>query len=127
MNAVRTFISLDELGALLRLADGHQVAAVTIAPLRYGFGIEVLLTGPDLPQPTENLGVHHTPNIARRALDEWRGIKDDRDGYALTRPAVAPSDPKSWPKFPGEGLDYTGATLERGDPGDEDIHTGGPR
>lgn len=37
---------------------------------------------------------------------------------------IPPPDTREWPKFPGEGLDYRGLG---DDPGDEDIHTGGPR
>lgn len=35
---------------------------------------------------------------------------------------VPPPDDRVWPSFPGERLPYTGE-----DPGDEDIHVGGPR
>ncbi len=123
MKAIRTFVSYDELAALLRLDEGRRIEAVTVAPMRYGLGIEVMVTGEGLPEPTENLGVHHSPGWAKRALEEWSGIKGRREGYTPARPAVAASDPAAWPAFPGQDLNY------RGDPDtlEEQIHTGGPR
>ena len=65
--------------------------------------------------------------------------------FVPAKPVAVASDPDKWPQFPGQDLDYTGLHARRleeerkaryeaqqanqagGDPGDEDIHTGGPR
>lgn len=54
------------------------------------------------------------------------------DRYTPARPIVQASDPERWPAFPGEELHRQNLIPDapaesRGDPGDEDIHTGGPR
>lgn len=128
MNAIRTFVSFDELAKLLRVGDGRKIEAVSLAPVRWGLGIEVLVTGDNLPEPTTNLGVHNSAGWAKRALEEWTGVKERRDGYAPIKPMVTASDPANWPTFPGQGLNYRGEPDVPGsDPGDEDIHAGGPR
>ena len=99
--------------------------AVSLAPVRWGLGIEVLVTGEGLPEPTANLGVHNSVGWAKRALEEWEGIKGRREGYTPAKAPVGQSPDADWPKFPGEGLDYRGGGAV--DASDEDIHTGGPR
>lgn len=71
--------------------------------------------------PVYNLAVGLS--IERQAGDLARAPYDPAPvSYQPARVPVHPSDPDNWPQFPGEGLNYRG-----GDPGDEDIHTGGPR
>lgn len=112
---------------MLRVGEGQTVTAVSVAPLRWGLGIEVLVEGDGLPEPTANLGVHNSAGLAKRALEEWTGIKERREGYTPAKPVVAPSDDARWPKFPGQDLNYIGTPVSGSDPGDEDVHTGGPR
>lgn len=128
MHAIRTFVSFDDLAKLLRIGEERRIEAVSLAPVRWGLGIEVLVTGADLPEPTANLGIHNSSGWATRAIEEWEGIKGRREGYTPARPAVDATNPATWPVFPGQNLDYRGVAYTPAETlGDDDIHTGGPR
>lgn len=72
-----------------------------------------------------------------RGTDTVTGARANRPGRRADEgytPATAPvmqsftqAVAKEWPKFPGQDLPITGSPVQGADPGDEDIHTGGPR
>lgn len=75
-----------------------------------------------VPQGTESAPPPVPPGMPRPVTKSDPPLQYGQPApYLPARGPIAPSDPETWPKFPGEGLAYIG------DPGDEDIHTGGPR
>lgn len=84
-----------------------------------------------------------TPMVTRAALrpvaippEDHQAERHNRPGrradeprpspYIPAKPPIAASPATAWPKFPGEDLNYRGE-FDRADPGDEDVHMGGPR
>jgi hypothetical protein len=66
----------------------------------------------------QNEPQHYTPV---KPLADPTPVVAGAQGGDIQLVVPPPEDKRQWPTFPGEQLPYTS------DPGDEDIHTGGPR
>lgn len=151
--AARVYVTLDDIAEMMQLPDGHTVLAVDDLPAGYIPGLALIIVSRDaadtklpLYKSTDPLmamdlttyrrWIADTSIVTRSTLRAVEtpveaGCADDcthpdhRHGYTPARPPVAASPAANWPAFPGEKMDYRGATGV--DSGDEDEHHGGPR
>lgn len=155
--AARVYVTLDDITTMMDLPEGHYVLAVDDLPDGYIPGMALIIAHgddvhPKLPtyNPTEPLLTMDLPSYRRWMRDPHRivrtalrpvetGCADDcthpshqhhdvragrpgrraDDGYTPARSPANPADPATWLRVPGEPA--------HADPGDEDIHMGGPR
>lgn len=147
---MRVYLTRDDLIDILALPKGHVLEAVETIGGDRRPGVLITVSGECLPAPGHGMGQLEghvlAPLVTVRRKEYQALIQQSKQAPKPPvrlvprgtdappepplpppvppgiKPPVTASDPDNWPKFPGEGLPYT-----QNDPGDEDIHTGGPR
>lgn len=149
-------MTLDELAAMLELPKGHRLYAVDELPPGHCPGVALTIVADDESPYLHNYRASDPLVILdlatyRRKVASYHESQDSRvtrqrltnveepvrriiprreEGYTPARTpvmqSITPDVAKEWPRFPGEDLHITGEPVHR-EPGDEDIHFGGPR
>lgn len=103
---------------MLGIDAAHAVRSVSQAGGDERPGIWLTIEGKGLPETQGPYG-----KIPSQTLAEYLDLLDRLRGYVPAKMPVQASDPNDWPKFPGEGEDYSSL---RG-PLARNSHMGGPR
>jgi hypothetical protein len=105
IGAARVFFSLSNIAERLTLPEGHRVEIVAAADHRQGLVLTIIGEGLPVADPFD-------PPHSMTAETYFAGGGHRPDPqpqeYTPVKAVVTPSDPKRWPRFPGEELNATG-------------------